>query len=935
MTEAFYAITKASFQGSIVILAVLVLRLLLQKAPRGLFCLLWLLAGLRLALPFDIQSPFSLQPRLEETSITVQVEKPVQNPADDYFDSQPQQNIPQLSPELPEIDWEDIPAVTYPLQHVTIPEPVSYGEIAAGIWAVGLTAMLTASAVSYFRLKRRVREACLVEKGCFECAGLETAFVLGFMPPKIYLPVGLTDREKAFIYDHENTHIARHDHWFKLLGYLVLSIHWFNPLVWLGYHLLCRDMELACDEHVVRDMTLPERKAYSAALLSCGSHTARIAACPVAFGESNPKRRIMNVLNYKRPTFWISLLAVAAVIFVSVCLLTSPENKEEAPPEEELRWNLEMQVTDVTPSGATVEFIQQGDFPDRGAATLQFGTHYTLERLENGQWAEVEMLPQEYDVAWTMEAYMIEIGKTATRRENWEWLYGELPAGHYRIGKDVDLFRTTGDWDSEMFYAEFDIAQTEPEQPAWTMDMTEEEYLAMCRDAVAEIQSREQFHISETLVYYKNDNEDSRSNVTFWRDGKNWLRESYVTRMRENRNMLYYDGMMYMQWQKEGEEAAWNLVDSSDGDLKGMTWLHWLRWDSQSVTFEAAEEKEEELLISVIVEGTPPTLGWDDVQEYNVQFVFDKVGNMNRATMTAYRGNIKVIDELTIETTMFSIIHNKLENVAAQRPDAPQMNLTDEQWLEKCRVALEEYQSQGVWVILEENQFSGSAILNDSSFSLWHIDGQDWTRQMIINTSDFYQENWYMKKDGMLYEREIFTDYDSASDGFDTGWAEMTNTTLEVDNMLPWPLLIDWDSLEIISAKVHSEGDSKRITLEVDGNRWTDLQGQAEEYTVTLWLWPNGDLQKIQLDSVFNLSGIQLGVNTVITLYAGAPVDAKNMISQCYDEALLHVHGICNDPDCTDTTHDHYGIACTVEHCTNPAHGHGDGHHSDEHHDES
>ena len=328
MTEVFYAIAKASFQGSIVILAVLILRLLLTKAPKSLFCLLWLLAGLRLALPFEIQSPLSLQPRLEQTSMSVQAEKPVQNIGEGYFDSQPQQNLTQQSPELPEMDWEDIPYVTYPVEQVTIPEPVNYGRIAAGIWGIGLGVMLCASAVSYFKLKRRVREACLIENGCFECPGLETAFVLGFFPAKIYLPLGLSDREKKFIYDHENTHIARHDHWFKLLGYLVLSVHWFNPLVWLGYHLLCRDMELACDEHVVRNMTLPERKTYSAALLSCGSHTAGITACPVAFGESNPKRRIMNVLNYKRPGFWICLLAVAAVIFVSVCLLTSPEQRE-------------------------------------------------------------------------------------------------------------------------------------------------------------------------------------------------------------------------------------------------------------------------------------------------------------------------------------------------------------------------------------------------------------------------------------------------------------------------------------------------------------------------------------------------------------------------------------------------------------------------------
>jgi len=886
MTEFFYAVLKASFQGSIVILAVMALRLLLRKAPKSFFCLLWLLAGLRLVLPFEIQSSLSLQPDYSFSTETVEVREEILNKNGPVIVGQEHAAPLVQTPTLPAVHWGNSQSENYiyKVKDGAITGPLTWSDVAASVWLLGMAGMLAESAVSYFRLKRRVREAYLIENGCFACPGLETAFVLGFFPPKIYLPMGLSDREKKFIFDHENTHIARHDQWCKLLGYAVLALHWFNPLVWLGYHLLCRDMELACDEHVVRNMTLQERKAYSAALLSCGSHTARIAACPVAFGESNPKKRIMNVLNYKKPTFWICLLAVIAVIFVSVCLLTSPEAREEAP-ENELTWNLELKATNVTPSGLTVEFIQHGDFPERGRATLQYGSHYTLERLENGQWVEVEQLPQEYEVGWTMEAYMIEIGKTATRRENWEWLYGQLPAGHYRIGKDVDLFRMAGDWDSEMFYAEFDIGETEPEQPAWTMDMTEEEYLAMCRDAVAELQSREQFHISETLAYYKNDNEDSRSNVMFWRDGKNWLRESYVTRMRENRNMLYYDGMMYMQWQKEGEEAAWNLVDSSDGDLKGMTWLHWLRWDSQSVTFEAAEEKEEELLIAVIVEGTPPTLGWDDVQTYRVLFFFDKAGSMTRTTMSACKENLSALSTLTIETTPGSDIHNKLENVAAQRPGAPQVNLTEEQWLEKYRAALEEYQTQGIWVILEENQFSGSAILNDSSSILWYIDGQDWTRQIIIDTYDFYQENWYMKKDGMLYEREIFTDYDSASDGFDTGWAEMRSNTLEADNMLPWPLLIDWDSLEIISAEAHSEGDSKRITLEVAGNIWTDLQGQAEEYTVTLWLWPNGDLQKIQLDSVVNLNGMQFGVNTVITLYAGAPVDAKNMISQCYEEA--------------------------------------------------
>jgi len=931
MTEAFYAILKASFQGSIVILAVMMLRLLLKRAPKEMFCLLWLLAGLRLVLPFEIQSSLSLQPRLEDTNLSVQAEQPVQVP--DILIQNPEGQPldvpadPVQPPELPEENWENIQmeSFLYGVEDGAI-KPIRYGDIAAGVWILGLAAMLTASAVSYFRLKRRVREAYLIENGCFECPGLETAFVLGFFPPKIYLPMGLSDREKKFIFDHENTHIARHDHWFKLLGYAVLSIHWFNPLVWLAYHLLCRDMELACDEHVVKHMSLPERKAYSAALLSCGSHTARIAACPVAFGESNPKRRIMNVLNYKRPSFWICLLAVAAVLFVAVCLLTSPEAKEEAP-ENELKWNLELKATDVTPSGVTVEFIQHGDFPERGRATLQFGSHYTLEKLENGQWVAVEMLPQEYDVAWTMEAYMIEIGKTATRRENWEWLYGELPAGHYRIGKDVDLFRTTGDWDSEMFYAEFDIAGTEPEQPVWTMEMTDEEYLTMCRNAVAELQSREQFHISETLAYFTGETEDSRSDVVFWRDGENWLRQSYVTRMRENRNMLYYDGMMYMQWQKEGEEAAWNLVDSSDGDLKGMTWLHWLRWDSQSVNFEGTAQEGEELKVSVTVHATPPTLGWDDIQEYNILFFFDKTGTMTRAIMTAHRDNIKVIDDLRIETTLGSNIHRKLEAFAAQRPDAPQVSLTDEQWLEKCRTALEEYQSQGTWAIQEENSFWGLGALNSSSMSQWFGNGDDYLKWAQIPEDGGNAVWWDLQVDGASYHCNGYFHKDGSED-WKSQWEAGSTDSQPISP--PWPLWYDWKGSDIEFVEQGTEDSADYVTFTVQESPHPEHSDQIAEYQVT-FRFRNDVLHIIEL--TYQRADSQGGGTRRYDLYAFAPVDGVVKISQCYEEALLQVHGICNDPECTNTDHDHYGIACTVEHCTNPAHGHGDQHHSDDHHD--
>ena len=673
MTELFSAILKASFQGGVVILAVIALRFLLKKAPRSLFCLLWLLAGLRLVMLFEIPSPLSLQPRLEDTYLAIHVQQPVQvpdiviqNPAGQPLDTPAE---PVQTPNLPgaNVQMDNFP---YKVEDGKA-EPIRYGDIAAQVWLLGAAGMLIASLVSYLRLKRRVREAYLIENGCFACPGLDTAFVLGFLPPRIYLPLGLSDQEKKFIFDHENTHIARHDHWFKVLGYGILSIHWFNPLVWLGYGLLCRDMELACDEHVVKYMTLPERKAYSAALLSCGGKTARISACPVAFGESNPKKRILNVLNYKRPSFWIVLLAVAAILFVSVCLLTSPENQVEEP-EEETKWNLEMEVSNVSPSGATVNFIQNGPFAGYDQAELQFGSDYSLEKWTGDNWEPVEMLPQEYDVAWTMEAYIINRNGTTAQHIDWAWLYGELPPGRYMLGKSVDLFRGTGDSEINMFWAEFVIEEPKQLRPIWDENMMEEDYLAICRDAVAELQSREQCHISETLAYFRGETEDSRNYIAFWKDGENWLRESYVTQMRENRNLLFYDGLLHIQRQKEGEEAVWDLVDAAKPEQHGMNWLHWLRLEERDVIFDAAGPVEDEFRVSVRVCDTPPALGWDDIQEFDLLFIFDEAGNLTRVIMGAVRGNLKVIDDMKIETTLAGNIHSKMEQFAAQRPCAEQ-----------------------------------------------------------------------------------------------------------------------------------------------------------------------------------------------------------------------------------------------------------------------
>ena len=303
-----------SLSGSIVILLVLALRLVLKKAPARLMCLLWLLAGLRLVLPFHIESDFSLQPD------TQQLLKPV---VSDRV-SAPQEYVPQdMIPAMPTIG-ENITVNTDVGVSTTVQRSIDWMAVAAYVWAVGAAAMLIYTVISYVRLKRQVRDAVATTGGAWECGSLNGPFLLGYLKPRIFLPTGLSGEDREYVLSHERTHLAWGDHWTKLAGFLCLSVHWFNPLVWFAYWCLCKDLETACDEQVVRGYDVERRKAYSKALLACSAGSRPVSACPVAFGEVNVKERIMRVLNYRKPTFWICLVCVIAIICAAVFFLTDP-----------------------------------------------------------------------------------------------------------------------------------------------------------------------------------------------------------------------------------------------------------------------------------------------------------------------------------------------------------------------------------------------------------------------------------------------------------------------------------------------------------------------------------------------------------------------------------------------------------------------------------
>ena len=314
MEEMFYAMLYAGFHGSIVIFAVLLLRTILRQTPRKFICILWILAFVRLLIPFSLQSSFSMQPATPQ-EITIEGE---------LSHSLKENENRDASVDVEISDQDDRIFPEEPVSPVVIQKQIHWDQILQTIWFMGAWGTLAYGLISYGVLKNKVREAYPIPGG-YACDQIETAFILGFLNPKIYIPGDISEEDKTYILSHERTHLEKGDHWTKLLGFTALALHWYNPMVWLAFYLFSKDTELACDEHVVRFMELEERKSYANALVNCSVSRRKLAAFPVAFGEISVKQRILAVLKAKKPSFFISLFGVLAILFVSVCLMTQPK----------------------------------------------------------------------------------------------------------------------------------------------------------------------------------------------------------------------------------------------------------------------------------------------------------------------------------------------------------------------------------------------------------------------------------------------------------------------------------------------------------------------------------------------------------------------------------------------------------------------------------
>ncbi len=316
MDTLFLKPLNMSIAAGWLILLVLVLRVLLKKAPKYIRCILWGIVGLRLICPFSFESVLSLIPSKETL------------PPEVLFSREP-----TIQSGVEVVDRVVNPAFTASfappdtLQSVN-PLQVWIG-LASYIWILGMVIMLVYAAFSYWRVRRKLGEAIRTEGNIWQCDHVASPFILGIFRPRIYLPSDMAEADRKYVIAHEQAHLKRKDHWWKPLAYTLLIIYWFNPLCWIAYILLCKDIELACDEKVVRTMGAPDKKAYSKALLSCSVSRRMISACPLAFGEVSVKERVKGVLHYKKPAFWISVAAVMICVVVAVCFLTNPKEPVE------------------------------------------------------------------------------------------------------------------------------------------------------------------------------------------------------------------------------------------------------------------------------------------------------------------------------------------------------------------------------------------------------------------------------------------------------------------------------------------------------------------------------------------------------------------------------------------------------------------------------
>ena len=430
MQEAFLKVVNMSISAGWIVLAVILLRFLLKKAPKSIHCILWALVAIRLLCPFSPESVLSLIPSAETVSTTAD-------------------SVPVIRSGFDAVDASANEYLTrYYAPTTSGTAAVDTADILPFIWLAGIGVMLLYAVFSYVRLYRRVRASMRLRDNLWICDAVSTPFILGIIRPRIYFPSGMDGEQLGFVTAHELAHLRRRDHWWKPLGFVLLCVYWFNPAIWLAYILLCRDIELACDECVVRELSVEERCAYSQSLLDCSAPRRLTAVYPLAFGEVGVKDRVKKVLNYRKPAFWLILIAILACIASAICFLTNPPTEEqmELPPV----YPQEYGVVEVTYGKAELldapvyrisEGMQLSSCGECGDDWTELGTlaEYSLTK------ANFDRLFSE-NSHWTLHESASEIRKANAK--TWRLMYGDRL--YYLLQqKNGELFLVGGYYDSE------------------------------------------------------------------------------------------------------------------------------------------------------------------------------------------------------------------------------------------------------------------------------------------------------------------------------------------------------------------------------------------------------------------------------------------------------------------------------------------------------
>lgn len=455
MEELFINALNMSITASYLALAVFIVRLLLKKAPKAFIVFLWATVGIRLIFPFSIESVLSLIPSTQTVPTQILLSD---TPAI-------QSGIPTVNSVInPIIEQTLTPDTTYSANPAQI---ISF--IACIIWLTGIAAMLLYTVISFFRIHSQVKETIPLTENIFISDNISSPFILGILRPRIFLPSALQENDRQFVIAHEKAHLKRCDHLWKPLGFLLLSVYWFNPILWIAYIFLCKDIELACDEKVIKEMGTDIKKQYSATLINCSVSQKMLTACPLAFGETGIKSRIKAVLNYKKPAFWVIIVAVVTCIAVSVCFLTNPpeannDNTDIISKNEVIRTGTSHPDVTLNIKNAEIskdETIIELEWVNKTSEIIGYGEAFSLEYFNGEEWEAINLKAE--SIAWPAIMLLAYpqgsdfINNRPTHKINVTECYNLDRYGTYRISTDFCYRNNSDEWFTAVI--EFTIAE--------------------------------------------------------------------------------------------------------------------------------------------------------------------------------------------------------------------------------------------------------------------------------------------------------------------------------------------------------------------------------------------------------------------------------------------------------------------------------------------